>query len=73
MLRLVMEINGEVGSSMQTAGILTNILSIGVPNSGASGIFPVGVVLHNQAVEYNVAAFSELSFPARWQGRLSRG
>ena len=23
-------------------------------------------------VEYNVAAFSELSFAARWQGRLSR-
>ena len=34
----------------------------GIPNSGASGIFPVGVVLHNPAVEYNVAAFSELSF-----------
>ena len=23
----------------------------GVPNSGASGMFPVGVVLHNRAVE----------------------
>ena len=45
----------------------------GVPNSGASGIFPVGVVLHNPAVEHNVAAFSELSFAVRWQGRLSRG
>ena len=45
----------------------------GVPNSGASGIFPVGVVLRIPAVEYNVAAFSELSFAARWQGRLSRG
>ena len=45
----------------------------GVPNSGASGIFPVGVVLRNPAVEYNVAAFSELSYAARWQGRLSRG
>ena len=40
---------------------------------GASGIFPVGVVLRNPAVEYNVAAFSELSFAACWQGRLSRG
>ena len=48
-------------------------LQRGVPNSGASGIFPVGVVLCNPAVEYNVAAFSELSFAARWQGRLSRG
>ena len=27
----------------------------------------------NLAVEYNMAAFSELSFVARWQGRLSRG
>ena len=27
-----------------------------------SGIFPVGVVPHNPAVEYNVAAFSELFF-----------
>ena len=42
------------------------------PNSGASGIFPVGVVLRNPAVEYNMAAFSELFFAARWQGRLSR-
>ena len=33
-----------------------------VPNSGASGIFPVGLVLDNPVVEYNVAAFSELSF-----------
>ena len=33
----------------------------------------VGMVLRNPAVEYNVAAFSELSFAARWQGRLSRG
>ena len=31
-----------------------------VPNSGASGIFPVGVVLRIRAVEYNVFAFSEL-------------
>ena len=28
----------------------------------AAGIFPVGMVLHNRAVEHNVAAFSELSF-----------
>ena len=35
-----------------------------VPNSGTSGIFPVGVVLRNPAVEYNVAAFSKLSFAA---------
>ena len=48
-------------------------LERGVPNSWSSGIFPVGVVLRNPAVEYNVAAFSELSFAARWQGRLSRG
>ena len=40
-------------------------LKRGVPNSGASGIFPVGVVLRNPAVEYNVAAFSELSYAAR--------
>ena len=31
------------------------------------------MVLRNPAVECNVAAFSELSFAARWQGRLSRG
>ena len=36
-------------------------------------LFPVGVVLRNRAVEHNVAAFSELSFVVRWQGRLSRG
>ena len=31
--------------------------------------------MHNQAVEHNVAVFSELSFAVRWQrqGRLSRG
>ena len=28
--------------------------------------------MRNPAVEYNVAAFSELSFAVRWQGRLSR-
>ena len=44
-----------------------------VPNTGASGIFPVGVVLHNWAVEYNMATFSELSLAVCWQGRLSRG
>ena len=26
--------------------------------------------MHNRAVEQNVAAFSELSFPVHWQGRL---
>ena len=36
-------------------------------------MFPVGVVLRNPAVEYNVAAFSELSFSVRSQGRLSGG
>ena len=34
---------------------------------------PASVVLRNPAVEYKVAAFSELSFAARWQGRLIRG
>ena len=29
--------------------------------------------MRNPAVEDNVAAFSELSFAARWQGRLNRG
>ena len=29
--------------------------------------------MRNPAVEYNVAAFTELSFAVRWQGRLSRG
>ena len=28
--------------------------------------------MRNPGVEYNVAAFSELSFVARWQGMLSR-
>ena len=38
-------------------------------NSGASSIFPVGVVLHNPAVEYDVAAFIELSLLyAGWEG-----
>ena len=35
-----------------------------------SGIFPVGVVLHNRAVEYNVAAFSELSLEGKAKQRL---
>ena len=26
--------------------------------------------MRNRAVEHNVAAFSELSFAVRWQGRL---
>ena len=43
------------------------------PNTGAYSIFPAGMVLRNPAVEYNVAAFSELSFAVHWQGRLSRG
>ena len=34
---------------------------------GLPVIFPV---LRNPPVEYNVAAFSELSFAVRWQGRL---
>ena len=34
-----------------------------------TGIFPVGVVLRNPAVEYNMTAFSELSFAVRWQGK----
>ena len=50
----------------------TNILRCPY-NSGASGIFPPGVVLCNQAIEHNVAMFSELSFAVRWQGTLSRG
>ena len=29
--------------------------------------------MHNRAVEHDVAAFSELSFAVRWQGRLNRG
>ena len=40
-----------------------------VPNSGASGRRG----MCNLAVEYNVAAFSELSFAVRCQGGLSRG
>ena len=44
-----------------------------VPNSGGLGVFPAGEVLRNQAIEHNVAAFSELSFALRWQGMLSRG
>ena len=49
------------------------LLQRGVPNSGASDIFPVGVVLRNSAVECNVAVISELSFAVNWQERLSRG
>ena len=36
-------------------------LQRGVPNSGASGIFPVGILLRNRAVEHNVDTFPELS------------
>ena len=41
----------------------TNILSViaSVPNSGASGIFSVGVARVVRLFEYNVAVFSELS------------
>ena len=38
-------------------------LEQGVPNSGASGILPVGVVLRYRA---------EFSFVIHWQGRLSK-
>ena len=38
----------------------------GVPNSGASGIFPVGVLPCKWAVEHGMAAFSELSFAVCW-------
>ena len=37
------------------------------------GVFLVGVVLHNRAVEHNMAVFSKLYFAVRWQGKLSRG
>ena len=48
-----------------------NILSV-IANSGASGIITSGRRgMRNPAVEYNVAAFSELSFVVRWKGRLS--
>ena len=36
-------------------------------------MFPVCVVLRNPAVEYNMTAFSELSFAVCWQGGLSGG
>ena len=39
-------------------------------SSGVSGIFLVGVGMCNRAVVRNVAAFSEISFAVRWQGRL---
>ena len=45
----------------------------GVPNSGAFGMFTVGVVLHNRDVKHNMATFSELSLAVRWQGRLCKG
>ena len=44
-----------------------------VSHSGASGIFPGRHGMRNPAVEYNMDAFSELSFAVRWQGRPSRG
>ena len=40
-----------------------------IASSGASSIFLVGVVLHNRAVEHNVAMFSELSLGLHWWGR----
>ena len=40
-------------------------------SSGASSIFPVGVVLRNP-VKCNTVAFSEPSFAARWQGRKAK-
>ena len=40
---------------------------------GLLGIFFVNMVLCNQAVELNVAVFSELSLAVRWQEWLSRG
>ena len=43
--------------------MLHTVNNIGVTSSG---ILPVGMVLRNPAVEYNVAAFSELSFAACW-------
>ena len=36
---------------------------------GASGIFLIGVVLHNTAVEHNKAMFTELSLAVQWQGQ----
>ena len=45
----------------------------GVPNSGASGIIPIGVVLCNGAVEHDVAVFLELFLATRWRERLRRG
>ena len=47
-------------------------LQRGVPNSGASGIFPVGVVLRNLAIEYKVVTISEFSFAVRWQGKAKQ-
>ena len=63
------------GTPLQQTLLETNILSIisRCPQrkgfryiSGRSG-------MRNPAVEYNVAAYSELSFAPCWQGRLSRG
>ena len=43
-------------------------------NSGASGIFLIGMVrMRNQAVEDNAAVLSELYIAVHWQGRLSGG
>ena len=40
---------------------------------GLLGIFLLGIVLCNRAVELNVATFSEVSLAVRQQERLSRG
>ena len=52
----------------------TKILSIiaRCPNSGGFWYIFGGRGIRNQAVEHNMAAFSELSFAVRWQGRLVR-
>ena len=48
-------------------------LQRGVPYSGASGIFLIGVVTCNQAVKHNVAMFPEPSLAVRWHKGLTRG
>ena len=43
------------------------------PTQGLLVYFRYRHGMRNPAVEYNIAAFSELSFAVHWQGRLSRG
>ena len=43
---------------------------LGIPNSGASDIFPVSVVC---VIDHDVAVFLELSFAVHWQEMLHRG